>query len=201
MKLKVKKKYIILILSVILLLLVAFTLAYFTASDFVTNRFSGKSPADEKNEVRITVKEEFDPPEEKNNEAFQKSVQIKNTGNADCFIRVRLEFSSSEIRDITWLSNDENKDNNDAYVKASNYPYSVLPNGWEYRADGFYYYTEAVSSNDTTESLIKWVKTVYPDDTLEDADEYDIFVYSESVLAVGENGERLSYEDAWKEYV
>lgn len=196
---KIKKKYIVLVLSAVLIAVTAFTLAYFTSSDEVTNRFMGVYPPEEKPVADITVTEIFEPPTEKSDEPFQKSVQIENNGNIDCYIRVRLEFSSSEVRDISWLSNDDAKDNEDAYINASEYRYSTLPDGWEYREeDGFYYYTEAVAPSDRTASLIKWVKTVFPDDDSVDTDEYDIYVYSEAVPADDEDGERMTYEEAWR---
>ena len=196
---KIKKKYIALVLSAVLIAVTAFTLAYFTSSDEVTNRFMGVYPPEEKPVADITVTEIFEPPTEKSDEPFQKSVQIENNGNIDCYIRVRLEFSSSEVRDISWLSNDDDKDNEDAYINASEYRYSTLPDGWEYREeDGFYYYTEAVAPSDRTASLIKWVKTVFPDDDSVDTDEYDIYVYSEAVPADDEDGERMTYEEAWR---
>lgn len=196
---KIKKKYIVLVLSAVLIAVTAFTLAYFTSSDEVTNRFMGVYPPEEKPVADITVTEIFEPPTDKSDEPFQKSVQIENNGNIDCYIRVRLEFSSSEVRDISWLSNDDDKDNEDAYINASEYRYSTLPDGWEYREeDGFYYYTEAVAPSDRTASLIKWVKTVFPDDDSVDTDEYDIYVYSEAVPADDEDGERMTYEEAWR---
>lgn len=196
---KIKKKYIVLVLSAVLIAVTAFTLAYFTSSDEVTNRFMGVYPPEEKPVADITVTEIFEPPTEKSDEPFQKSVQIENNGNIDCYIRVRLEFSSSEVRDISWLSNDDDKDNEDAYINASEYRYSTLPDDWEYREeDGFYYYTEAVAPSDRTASLIKWVKTVFPDDDSVDTDEYDIYVYSEAVPADDEDGERMTYEEAWR---
>lgn len=196
---KIKKKYIVLVLSAVLIAVTAFTLAYFTSSDEVTNRFMGVYPPEEKPVADITVTEIFEPPTEKSDEPFQKSVQMENNGNIDCYIRVRLEFSSSEVRDISWLSNDDDKDNEDAYINASEYRYSTLPDGWEYREeDGFYYYTEAVAPSDRTASLIKWVKTVFPDDDSVDTDEYDIYVYSEAVPADDEDGERMTYEEAWR---
>lgn len=196
---KIKKKYIVLVLSAVLIAVTAFTLAYFTSSDEVTNRFMGVYPPEEKPVADITVTEIFEPPTEKSDEPFQKSVQIENNGNIDCYIRVRLEFSSSEVRDISWLSNDDDKDNEDAYINSSEYRYSTLPDGWEYREeDGFYYYTEAVAPSDRTASLIKWVKTVFPDDDSVDTDEYDIYVYSEAVPADDEDGERMTYEEAWR---
>ena len=196
---KIKKKYIVLVLSAVLIAVTAFTLAYFTSSDEVTNRFMGVYPPEEKPVADITVTEIFEPPTEKSDEPFRKSVQIENNGNIDCYIRVRLEFSSSEVRDISWLSNDDDKDNEDAYINASEYRYSTLPDDWEYREeDGFYYYTEAVAPSDRTASLIKWVKTVFPDDDSVDTDEYDIYVYSEAVPADDEDGERMTYEEAWR---
>ena len=196
---KIKKKYIVLVLSAVLIAVTAFTLAYFTSSDEVTNRFMGVYPPEEKPVADITVTEIFEPPTEKSDEPFQKSVQIENNGNIDCYIRVRLEFSSSEVRDISWLSNDDDKDNEDAYINASEYRYSTLPDGWEYREeDGFYYYTEAVAPSDRTASLIKWVKTVFPDDDSVDTDEFDIYVYSEAGPADDEDGERMTYEEAWR---
>ena len=182
-----------------LIAVTAFTLAYFTSSNEVTNRFMGVYPPEEKPVADITVTEIFEPPTEKSDEPFQKSVQIENNGNIDCYIRVRLEFSSSEVRDISWLSNDDDKDNEDAYINASEYRYFTLPDGWEYREeDGFYYYTEAVAPSDRTASLIKWVKTVFPDDDSVDTDEFDIYVYSEAVAADDEDGERMTYEEAWR---
>ena len=199
MKFRVKKKYIMLILSAALIALTAYTLAYFTSSDNVTNRFSGKNDSDEKTNVEIEITEHFEPPPEQNDEPFQKTVQISNTGNTDSYIRVRLEFSSSEIRDISWLSNDDDKDNSSSYINASEFSASSLPEGWEYRGqDGFYYYTEALPPDGVTTPLIKWVKTLFPDDGSIDADEFDIFVYSEAVPADDENGERLTYEEAWR---
>ena len=46
--------------------------------------------------------------------------------------------------------------------------------------------------------LMNWVKTLFPADGSVDADEYEIFVYSEAVNADNESGERMSYEEAWR---
>ena len=199
MKIKFKKKHAALILSALVILFVAVTFAFYTSTDAVTNRFSGENHPEEEKDVKIVVNETFDPPPDKDPVPFQKKVQIQNTGTMDCYIRVRLEFSSSEIRDISWISNDPDKDNTDAYIKASEFPYSTLPAGWEYRAyDGFYYYKPPVPPEGSTVPLIQWVKTVFPTDSSVDADGYDIFVYSEAVPAVDANGERLTYDDAWR---
>lgn len=196
---KLKKKHAVLILSAAVLSFIVYTFAFFTGSDVVTNRFSGENHPEEEKEVDIVVTEKFDPPPEKNDYPFQKTVQIKNTGNTDCYIRVRLEFSSSEIRDISQVSNDDDKDRDEAYINAADFPFSTLPEGWEYKAlDGFYYYTQPVPPGQYTTALIKWVRTIFPDDRSIDTDEYDILVYSEAVAADDINGERMTYEDAWK---
>ena len=198
MKIKLKKKHAALILSALVILFVAVTFAFYTSTDAVTNRFSGENHPDEEKDVKIAVTESFEPPPSKDPVPFQKKVQIQNTGNTDCFIRVRLEFSSSEIRDISWISNDPDKDNTNAYIKASEFPYSTLPDGWEYReSDGFYYYQQPVPPEERTVPLIQWVKTVFPTDSSVDADRYDIYVYSEAVPAVDANGVSLTYDDAW----
>lgn len=198
MRYKLKKKHLLLVLSAMLIGAAAFTLAYFISSDQVTNRFSGENETSSSGKVEISISEEFDPPPDKSDDPFQKSVCVANTGETDCYIRVRLSFSSSQVRDISWISNDEDKDNADAYINAADYPYSDLPEGWEYREeDGFYYYTEKVPPGQSTATLIKWVKTIFPEDGSVEADEYDIYVYSESVTAVNDDGEELDYEQAW----
>lgn len=196
---KLRKKDIVLIASAVLIAVTAVTLAYFTNSDAVSNRFSRKQDPDETKTVSIEVREQFDPPDEPDGEPFRKEVRIENTGSADSYIRVRLEFSSSEMQEISQISNDADRDNLSAYVPASAFPESAQHPGWEYRAaDGFYYYTEAVAPGGTTESLIQWVKTVFPEEWTGATDGYDIYVYSEAVPADDAAGTRLNYEDAWR---
>jgi hypothetical protein len=199
MKIRFKKKDLLLIVSALFLTVTAYTLAYFTGSDQVTNRFNGSYRPKADPRVEINVTEHFEPPSEKSDDPFLKEVRIGNLGNVDSYIRVRLEFSSSDVRDISQLSADDDKDNESAYVNASEFPFSELPEGWTYRAaDGFYYYTEAVAPGDSTAALIKWVKTVFPDEGYEDTDEFDIYVYSEAVPAETASGSRMTYEEAWR---
>ncbi|MBR2284317.1 MAG: hypothetical protein IJ874_07860 [Ruminococcus sp.] len=197
MKRRFTRKQVALFLSAVIISQIASLFAYYTSTDSVTNRFSASMQPEPDDTLRITVTEAFEPPDEKSNEPFQKRVQISNTGMTDCHIRVRLEFSSSEVRDISWLSNDDDKDNSEAYVNAADFPDSELPGSWIYRGyDGFYYYTEPVAPGETTVPLIKWVKTVFPDGS-SDISGYDIFVYSEAAPADDEDGNRLGYENVW----
>lgn len=197
---KIKTKEILLVAASAMIFLTAYTLAYLSGSDFITNRFRGEQVEPVTDEgLKITVTEVFEPPTERSSEAFLKKVQIANTGSEDCYVRVRLEFSSSSIRDITKLSNNDDKDNESSYVDAAEYTDSALPEGWEYRPmDGYYYYTQPLPPGGSTVSLIKWVKTVFPENWEGAVDGYDIYVYSEAVPAEGENGEGLTYEEAWR---
>ena len=180
-----KIKNILLILSFAALFFISSAMAYFSGSDTVTNRLSAYPPQPAVPEIlRIDTDEDFDPPHDKS-DIYKKDVRIVNTGNVDCFVRARLEFSTSYIENISFFSCSDDKDA-DTYIPAGDFRNSP-PEGWVYN-DGFYYYTDVLRPYDSTTSLIKWVKTVFPDD----AEDYNIFVYSEAVSAVGN-----SYEDAW----
>lgn len=65
-----------------------------------------------KNEVKIgnntiEIEEDFVPPvKQMKNTIFKKKVQVKNTGNVPCYVRVYADFSDGTIRDISYFSND-----------------------------------------------------------------------------------------------
>ena len=92
---KIYKKYSLLWISVIALVVldisVASVSAYFSDREEKRNRITvGDS--------NIEIVEEFDPPEKiEPGSHFTKKVCMKNLGKSDCFIRCRLELSSEEI--------------------------------------------------------------------------------------------------------
>ena len=92
---KIYKKYSLLWISVIALVVldisVASVSAYFSDREEKRNRITvGDS--------NIEIVEEFDPPEKiEPGSHFIKKVCMKNLGKSDCFIRCRLELSSEEI--------------------------------------------------------------------------------------------------------
>ena len=176
-----------------LFLIIDQTMAYFRSEDYITNRLSAKViPPKPETYVRIDVCEDFAPPSSKSNEPFRKDVKIGNSGTEDCYVRVRLEFSDSEYRDITDFSHDGT-----VYTDVSAYSGNYLPEGWVYN-DGFYYYTSSVASGSMTgTSLISWVNVDFSSAPLDLSDEFDIYVYAEAVQAVDENGEEVGYQDAW----
>ncbi|MBQ3664554.1 MAG: hypothetical protein II919_00430 [Lachnospiraceae bacterium] len=54
----------------------------------------------------IEIQEEFVPPvKQLKNTIFKKKVQVKNTGNVSCYVRVYADFSDGEIRKISYISN------------------------------------------------------------------------------------------------
>lgn len=79
---------------------------------------------------------------------YEKAVQVANTGYLDEYVRVRLDFTDSEIRDKSKFSWDGthfySADPNaaDSYVKH-------LPEGWVYDpTDEFFYYKPIVYADD-----------------------------------------------------
>lgn len=79
---------------------------------------------------------------------YEKAVQVANTGYLDEYIRVRLDFTDSSIRDKSKFSWDgknfysADPDASDSYTKH-------LPTGWVYDAtDQFFYYTPIVYAAD-----------------------------------------------------
>lgn len=186
---KRKRTYLAVAAVTTLLLVVSETMAFFSGEDFISNRFSAKQVPE--TYVRIAVDEIFDPPSQKTNQPFQKDVKIRNTGTEDCYIRVRLAFSTSEYGNITDLSAD-----GESYIPSKSYT-EDLPAGWVY-SDGFYYYTSPVAPNAKTEtSLFSWVKVNFPNDPSVLSDEFHIFVYAEAVQVDDENGNPVNYQDAW----
>ena len=155
---KRKRTYLCITAATALFLIIDQTIAYFRGEDHITNRLSAKVvPPKPETFVSIEVREEFDPPAVKNDEPFQKDVKIGNTGTEECYVRVRLEFSSSEYRNITEFSHDGTN-----YTDAASY-YEDLPEGWVYN-NGFYYYTSPLAVGDTTDCSAgcRWISRLIP---------------------------------------
>ena len=167
-KIKNKLKFLI---PVALLLAISVTgvLAYLTSTDTADNTITVGS-----NEVEIV--EEFDPPDEiLPNTSFHKDVKAKNTGDAPCYIRVKVKFTDMDIGQYCTL--DINKK-------------------WELHDDGFYYYPDLVEPDGVTESLFTTVEIGdAPDEAIKD---FDIIVYAESVQIIGDTD--AGYDETWENY-
>lgn len=82
-------------------------------------------------------------PDSNNAISYEKRVQVANTGDIDAWVRVRIEFTDSDIRNKTQLTN------GNGYYSVSEYLTSHLPSGWRYNAsDGYCYYTSVLPAGD-----------------------------------------------------
>ena len=134
---RIRKKALLLAVSVALILTAAIggTIAYIvTKTDSVTNTFE---PA----KVPIKVVEEFDG-------TTKSNVKIQNTGNIPAFIRAKIV--------VTWKNG--RGEVSGTPVKNTDY---TIRYGSDWRQVGdFYYYKEAVGSNQSTTDLISECKKV-----------------------------------------
>ena len=170
----------------------------------------------------IKIVEDFTPPTP-NTPILQyfKSIQAVNSGEVECYARVRLDFSDSAIEDITQFSMD-----NTTWVNAQEWK-NHLPEHWHYDAsDGYYYYdlmlvqtddfgqwveekpieqvdydmhyeitSGTISGSEITTPLVNYIKTSFAG--LDELQRYSIYVYAESCPAYMGN----TYTSAWTNYL
>ena len=145
----------------------------------------------------ISVVETFNPstPETGTN-TYTKTVNIKNTGTVPCYIRVFLEFSSDKVRGESTVSADGTN-----YYSLSDFRTEHLPTGWVYVDTGdlgpYYYYTQPVSPNASTSNLLHSFKTTFATDL--DIEDFDIYVYAESIQTLNNNGKEFTGTDPWRQ--
>lgn len=152
--------------------------------------------------------------------SYEKAVQVINTGYIDEYVRVRLDFTESDIQAKTRFSWDGIN-----FYSVADYA-SHLPAGWSYdTSDGYYYYSGIVQSGDwdkvkktlrydentgqyfykdgqaimetamITTPLVRYVKTVF--DSPADMRSYSLNVFSESCPFYFGN----DFSSAWKSYL
>ena len=117
--------------SALMLLVVigsAMTIAYLShSSNPVTNEFSPS-------QISCEINEEVE-------DGFKKSVMVQNTGKTEAFIRVAVVANTvDEEGNITGPADVSEK---------------LGSSDWHLHSDGFYYYTQPVSPNETTGELLK----------------------------------------------
>lgn len=136
--------------------------AYLTDADTAVNNLTVGS-------VKTEITEEFPSPQTPvPGGRIIKKVAVENTGPNDCFVRVQLLFSDSDMFELCSV----------------NYP---SPESWTY-SDGWWYYGKALACGETTAPLIDGL-TIAEEAAAEDLSGFDIFVRQESVQTKG-------YEDA-----
>lgn len=179
------------------------TWAYFTYQKYLTNQFRvGYN--------EITVTEEYDPPDEiipGEVTEFRKAVQVENTGTVPCYVRVRLEYSDSEMKQYcTHILGADSARASEWETMAEQ-----LTNGkWVYGTDGCYYYTERLEARDRTDLLLEKVQVHVPEEDSGKLKDFEIYVYAESIQTMvweaGEDGqesawEAQDYEEAWGQFL
>ena len=168
---KIPKLILIICCTILFSLSVIGVIAYFTDIASKTNTLTLGGNA-------IEIVEDFEPPEFiEAGISFKKDVQVKNTGLSDCYVRVKVVFTDSDMEKFCTFTDLNTTD-------------------WVYNStDNWYYYTNELEQNELTSSLFT---TVAISDTLEEYQikDFDILVYAESFQSYDFD----NYEDAWEEY-
>ena len=148
------------LLAAVLLMIIAFigrTAAYYTDTETQVNHAVMGF-----NEVEII--EDFEEPEDvEPGDVVSKTVKVKNTGNGDCYVRVKAVFSHSLTGDkcsVDWNTTD--------------YTY--------HSDDGYWYYNRILHNGETTPALMTKITVGRDIPTgIEDLPEIKMIVYAESV--------------------
>ena len=158
----VKTGVITVFLSTIILcgLFISGITAYLIAADRAANRTSAGN-----NEIEI--REVFDNPDIEPDEITEitKQVTVKNTGINCAGVRVRVEFSSSDV---------ERTDPADT-AKWAVVDYNTT--NWQKSGD-YWYYKTPLARGETTEPLFRRITCDHP--TSEQVRDFDVFIYAES---------------------
>ena len=211
---KKSNRNLFIIAAVVAVLLVGAIIAYLMANDKKINDFVVGRGDD-------TVEETFNKPTKLSvgsANPFQKQVQVKNTGENPCFVRVYMDFSDSSVKDMTYfydVTKDSESmpdfyqvDNNGDYVLDTEGNKIILPD-W-YKANSVdiegtenWLNKKWVYVSDTDDGLygyFYYTVPLDPDASTEDlinwvttvfgdkVKQFDIYVYSETVQTVGIDG-------------
>lgn len=152
----------------------------------------------------IEVDEEYEPLKEitVGENSFKKKIQIKNTGNVDCYVRVFCEFSDPVMRSLSEIQIPDT----DNWVSAESYVLN-LPEGWVYISDGlmsgYYYYTKPVAPGLSTTALIDQIRIPITEESgdLDKVTDFEIIVYAESVQTKNSEGQVIEYNSAWTDFL
>lgn len=141
------------------------TLAYLVASDSpVLNTFSLA-------DVKIVIEED--------RQESSKDVWVKNTGKSDAFVRASVDVSAG-VSNVVYITAGQSVPAEAA--RDADTIYVVIDPTSQWTKDGsYYYYNGILSPGETTENL---VQGVYCGKNI-DADDFQVTVYSECVLASG----------------
>lgn len=150
-------------------------------------------------ENEVTIEETV---EELDGSSWHKAVQIENTGDVPCYLRVYMEFEKSEIADMSMISTD----NRATWKTVAQFKNSPGTN-WVYvpyettgdnsKIGGWYYYTQVLQPGDKTSHLMTDVKTDFTDAT-EIPDDIKITVLAQSRQTLDNDGVAFTGSTPWK---
>ena len=183
---------------------VGVTYAYLQNTQEQPNTFKVK-------EDMVSVTETFtEPTTMQIRNEFEKKVAVQNTGTSDQFVRVYLDFSDSRIRDKSKLVSSTEEYSWNEFL-------THLPDNWEYVPEtdatlgGYFYYTKILKPNEKTPNLIEKVKTDFTDtedgtENIDNINDFDIVVYTESVQTteIDQNGTQYTdadWQTAWRSFL
>ena len=155
---KIKNKKTIIILSVLLLVVIGVTIAYFSNSDIFDNIFNTKP-------YGSTYTEEFVSPDNwLPGDVTDKTVEVENTGDVDQAVRISYTESWSTHNNGTlngWIHSDGTKSTHTTETELSTDERAAVINfantdDWTKVGD-YYYYNYKLAPNDKTSSFIESV--------------------------------------------
>ena len=156
----------------------------------------------------VEIVEDFTPPEKQTEVTeYKKEVSVKNNGTVPCFARVYVDFSDSEVRDISYFAEDQTstyykagKDESDdeAYIKHLPEDWVFIPDSDTTSLAGYFYYKKPLEPNESSTMLFSRVKTDYTKSNI-GIRQYDIIVYAESLQTVTKDSiDRSQEADGWR---
>lgn len=165
-----KKKIIALVISIIsiFVLIIGVSLANFTSADSVTNVFNTGDIKAEPYEP------DFNPPNNWDGSKYPKKVQVKNTGNSACFVRVSVTPRWIDENGNVWAGDVSN-----SVVSLEFSNLTVAPDNsiweedkWVKGNDGFYYYTSILPIGELTSQLLDKVGATINSTTVDYPEDY-----------------------------
>ncbi|MCH5211708.1 MAG: hypothetical protein J1G06_01700 [Oscillospiraceae bacterium] len=183
------------------------TYAYLTDMGQLNNEFTiGRN--------NIDIEENYNPPSEltEGDNIFTKEVQIENTGNVDCYVRVFADFSDSAVKENAFLSPEVLTEPDDTrWVKATEYRDFLAENKDKYHwvyiplsedplLGGYYYYDIPLKPGELTAYLIRSVNANFKD--AKAVQDFDIIISAESVQVLDKDGNEFpSWQECWTEFM
>lgn len=177
----------LLVFSLVALLVVGGTMAWFTDDKEVTNTFTAGTV-----KIELLENEGTDPVVETNvnpGDTYDKLVEVKSLGSKQTYVRVSIEPVWLELNeDEEWAESSLPTDNVEL-IFAEGEP----GDKWTAETEGWYYYKTILGKDQTTEPLLSQVEIVGS----ETGNEYQGKTLRINVKAEAVQASHGAYEDAW----